>query len=217
MLLAIDTSTRAVSLAIATPTQLLAEHTWQSNDHHTQQLAPMLASMLQQTGVEMSQIAAVAVAQGPGSFTGLRIGIAMAKGIAIARSIPLYAVPSHAMIAAATPIHLNKQLVAVLPAGRGRVLAARFNVGAAGTGWQPSGDVELLSWPALAATLNHETMVLSGEIAEAGLAALDELECLKSILPVGWRVRRAGFLAQLAPQYPASSPLDVYPLYVKSP
>jgi tRNA threonylcarbamoyladenosine biosynthesis protein TsaB len=219
VLLAIDTSTRTTSLALVTPTQILAESTWQPPHYNTEQLAPTITILLHSVGAEMPALTGVAVAQGPGSFTGLRIGIALAKGIATALGIPLYAVPSHDIIAAATPPHADHQLIAVLPAGRGNVLAARYE-STATAHWERKHMAELLRWSEFVARLDERLTLINGELSaeqvEALQATISNTPAI-TLLPKGWRVRRAAFLAQLAYEYPALSPVDVFPLYVKAP
>lgn len=89
MLLAIDTSTHYASVALHDGTQLLEEHTWLARQDHTKTLLPNIQRVLAAAGSSMDQIEAVAVALGPGSFNGLRVGLSAAKGLAIARAIPL--------------------------------------------------------------------------------------------------------------------------------
>jgi tRNA threonylcarbamoyladenosine biosynthesis protein TsaB len=120
ILLAIDTSTRNVGLALFDGTQVLAEYTWNSADHHTVELAPAVQDLMTRVHVNFGSIRAIGVALGPGSFTGLRIGLAFAKGIALALKIPVIGIPSLDILAAAQPpFHLP--LAAVLRAGRGRL------------------------------------------------------------------------------------------------
>lgn len=120
ILLAIDTSTRNVGLALFDGTQVLAEYTWNSADHHTVELAPAVQDLLTRVHVNFGSIRAIGVALGPGSFTGLRIGLAFAKGIALALKIPVIGIPSLDILAAAQPpFHIP--LAAVLRAGRGRL------------------------------------------------------------------------------------------------
>ena len=76
MLLAVDTSTRQVGLALyAGEDGVRAEWVWHSPNRHTEHLAPMVALLLERSGITWDEITALAVALGPGSFTGLRIGI----------------------------------------------------------------------------------------------------------------------------------------------
>ncbi len=88
MILAIDTSTQWVGLALHDGVQILAEKVWRSQNYHTVELVPAIERILQQTSTPKAELKAVVVAIGPGSFTGLRIGIAAAKGIGLALGNP---------------------------------------------------------------------------------------------------------------------------------
>src|SRR5688572_29406391 len=80
LLLALDTSTRTASVAIATRETLLAEYTWRVGQNHTRQLLPVIKAVLEENRLTIGEVTAVAVARGPGSFNGLRAGLATAKG-----------------------------------------------------------------------------------------------------------------------------------------
>ena len=77
MLIAVDTSTAQVGLAVYDGANVLAEMTWTSQQHHTTQLAPALAGLLDRSGVSMDMVSALGVAIGPGSFTSLRVGLSL--------------------------------------------------------------------------------------------------------------------------------------------
>src|SRR5256885_646053 len=79
MLLALDTATRLISIALHDGAAVLAESTWQAGAYHTVELAPQVALLLRRGGVEPGQLRGVAVAIGLGSYTGLRIGLGFAK------------------------------------------------------------------------------------------------------------------------------------------
>ena len=89
MLLAIDTSTAQVGLALYDGMQILSEMTWTTRQHHTTELAPALSGLLKRCDVSMDMVGALGVAVGPGSFTSLRVGLSLVKGIALARHIPV--------------------------------------------------------------------------------------------------------------------------------
>ena len=88
MLLAIDTSTRYAGVALYDGIQVTGEVVWTSQDHHTVELVPVIAEVLQRAGKKVTDLTAVGVALGPGSFTGLRIGLAAAKGHGTRRPSP---------------------------------------------------------------------------------------------------------------------------------
>lgn len=92
MLLAIDTSSLVLSCAVAEEGRLAAEWTVQRRLTHSEQLIPHMDALLKEAGIAKSDITAVACAAGPGSFTGLRIGLATAKTVARLWDVPLIAV-----------------------------------------------------------------------------------------------------------------------------
>ena len=94
MLLAIDTSTDTASLALAEDKTVLAELTWRSKQNHTTQLLPNLNQLFKLTETNAKSLTAVIVAQGPGSFNGLRVGVSAAKGLAFSLGIPIVGVNS---------------------------------------------------------------------------------------------------------------------------
>lgn len=98
-LLAIESSGLVASVAVATETTLLAEYTVNFKKTHSQTLLPMLDEAVKMLELDLQEIDAIAVAKGPGSFTGLRIGSATAKGLGLALDKPIVAVPTTQAIA----------------------------------------------------------------------------------------------------------------------
>ena len=94
-LLTFESSAKAASTALLSDGALLAEYTQNSGQTHSRTLMEMAKDMLGNCGLTPQDVDAVAVAAGPGSFTGVRIGMACAKGFAWGRQLPLYGV-SHA-------------------------------------------------------------------------------------------------------------------------
>lgn len=93
-ILALDSSGLVASIAIVENDKLIAEYTIQYKKTHSQTLLPMLDEITKMVELDMSTIDAIAVASGPGSFTGLRIGAATAKGLGFALQKPLIGVPT---------------------------------------------------------------------------------------------------------------------------
>ncbi|WP_028450975.1 tRNA (adenosine(37)-N6)-threonylcarbamoyltransferase complex dimerization subunit type 1 TsaB [Chitinibacter tainanensis] len=89
--LALDTSSEQLSLAIAHAGQIHAR-VWQVGQKHAELTLPALRSLLTELGLEMAAITGIAYPQGPGSFTGLRIGCGIAQGLAFARNLPVVGV-----------------------------------------------------------------------------------------------------------------------------
>ena len=93
-ILAIDSSGLVASVAIATEDALLAEYTINYKKTHSQTLLPMLDDVVHMVDLDLSEVDAIAITAGPGSFTGLRIGAATAKGLGLALDRPIIPVPT---------------------------------------------------------------------------------------------------------------------------
>ncbi len=99
-ILAIESSGLVASAAIVTEDTLLAEYTVNFKKTHSQTLLPMVEEIVSMVGIDLKEIDAIAVSAGPGSFTGLRIGSATAKGLGLALGKPIIPVPTTQGIAA---------------------------------------------------------------------------------------------------------------------
>ena len=102
--LALDTSTLVSSVALVNQTTLLAEITLQIRKTHSEQLMPHIAELMAFAGLQPTDLQAVAVSIGPGSFTGLRIGLATAKALAYAQHIPIVGVSTLEALAYSLPV-----------------------------------------------------------------------------------------------------------------
>lgn len=156
-ILAIDTSTGQAGLALGLPDRTLTR-SWAAGRTQTTSILPAIDEMLREAGLTPGDLTGVAVAAGPGTFTGLRVGLSVAKGIVLARGIPLVGIPT--LQIAASGIDDAEDLVAVLPAGRGRVVWQRFTSGAPNEARNTTLD-ELVAW-----LVQHPDTVLTGEIEE---------------------------------------------------
>lgn len=121
--LAIESATLVASVAVGTGTKIRAEMTSQVALTHSERLLPMIDQVLNLAGVQLKDIEGIVVAAGPGSFTGLRIGLATAKGLAHARSCPLYAVSTLESLAWQQPSGI---VVPMLDARREQVYTAIY-------------------------------------------------------------------------------------------
>ena len=93
-ILAIDSSGLVASVAVVEDDRLLGEYTIDYKKTHSQTLLPMIDALGEMIELDMDSLDGIAVAAGPGSFTGLRIGTATAKGLGLALGVPLIAVPT---------------------------------------------------------------------------------------------------------------------------
>jgi len=194
MLLALDTSTRTASVALYDGTQVLAETSWTSRDYHTSEMAPVIQQALERTGMAQANLQALGVAIGPGSFTGLRIGLALAKGMALAKRIPLIGIPTLDILAAAQPA-LDLPLLAVLQAGRGRLAVGSYTL--AEGAWQANNDLRVMEVEALSHSIQKPTLVC-GELTEAQRHLLARKRKNVILASPAQALRRAGYLAELA-------------------
>jgi tRNA threonylcarbamoyladenosine biosynthesis protein TsaB len=124
-ILAIDTATLVSSVALATVDNVLAEITLQTKKTHSELLMPHIAKLLDMAQVAKSDLKGVAVSIGPGSFTGLRIGLSTAKTLAYALHIPVVGVPTLAAMAYGCPVP-GVILAPMLDAQKGNVYQALF-------------------------------------------------------------------------------------------
>jgi tRNA threonylcarbamoyladenosine biosynthesis protein TsaB len=200
MLLAVDTSSRNIGLALYQEDRLIHESVWLSENFHTVQLAPAVEQALRQTGRETTDLQAVAVAIGPGSFTGLRIGMALAKGLALARHLPLVGIPSLDILAAAQPVQ-DLPLIAVLRMGRGRLAGCTYRSGkvprSSKFAWFAAGELQNFTAESLSEHLSEPTLIC-GELAEEDRLTLRRNRKLALLSTPAWSVRRPAFLAELA-------------------
>jgi len=217
MLVAIDTATAYASLALHDGFQVRVEHTWESQRRHTVELVPRLMAALEQVGLGIGHLSGVAVTRGPGSFTGLRVGVAVAKGLALARGLPVVGVPTLDVVAAAQGRD-RRPLCAVLQAGRGRICVAAYRWRAGE--WRAREAPRLTTWSTLAEQTAVPTL-FCGEIDPAGADALAVLGELAVLLPAAARLRRAGFLAEIAwrrlKRGETDDPATLAPIYLQIP
>jgi tRNA threonylcarbamoyladenosine biosynthesis protein TsaB len=127
-ILAIDTSTPVGSIAIVEGALLRAQHILNISATHNQRLLPGIDRILMETEWSLNDLDALAVSLGPGSFTGLRIGISIVKGLAWATGKPLAGVPTLDALAANVPF-VPHPICPVLDARKGEIYTALFRWG----------------------------------------------------------------------------------------
>ena len=216
MLLAIDSSTSWISLALYDGISVLYETTWQSQHHHTVELAPAIDQLFERTGTQPIDLTGVAVAIGPGSFTSLRIGVAAAKGLALALKIPLVGVPSLDILAAAQPLD-EIPLIAILHAGRTRLAYDTYLV--EGGAWQPQHEPAAIDASDLVKTISSPTLI-AGELSEEARSVLGRRWKNAMLAPPARCLRRAGYLAEIGWERLMSDrvddPITLAPIYLST-
>ena len=193
MLLAVDTSTAQVGLAVYDGSQVLGEFAWRSTQRHTVELAPAIFDLLRRCELSMDDIRALGVAIGPGSFTSLRVGLSLVKGLALARGIPLIGIPTLDVLAAAQPLSKFPLLVAI-QAGRGRLAAGWFKKSKGG--WQAKEPARVITAKALVEAVQSPVIVCA-ELTAAERQLLEEKAEIQLVSPAQ-SIRRPAVLAELA-------------------
>jgi tRNA threonylcarbamoyladenosine biosynthesis protein TsaB len=193
MLLGIDTSTQAVGIAIFDGFQILCEETWISRRYHTVELAKAVQENLTRAGLSANDLDVLSVAIGPGSFTGLRIGLALVKGIAYTHQLPVIGIPTLDITARAVP-PVQKRLAAVLQAGRERLAVGWYQVENAA--WKSVDTVENLTLDELVSRLDQPT-ILTGELSREIRERLQGHSQVSLVEPT-MAMRSPKFLAELA-------------------
>jgi tRNA threonylcarbamoyladenosine biosynthesis protein TsaB len=195
VLLAIDTSTRNIGIAIYDGIQVLCEYIWISHDYHTVELAPAVTDTLSRAGIKIQDVKLLAVATGPGSFTGLRIGMALAKGIALARHLPIIGIHTLDVVAESQPVSPGFTLAAILQAGRGRLAVGWYAPG--DNHWELNSAVEVMDVQKLSQMI-HEPTLVCGELTEVQQHALARKYKNVVLVSPAHAVRRPSLLAELA-------------------
>jgi tRNA threonylcarbamoyladenosine biosynthesis protein TsaB len=194
MLLAIDTATYLASIALHDGTFLRGECTWESGNRHTVTLVPRINQILEASRLTSADLTAVAICIGPGSYTGVRIGVSVAKGLASAQKLPLIGVSTLDILVSAQPQDA-RPLYALYAAGRKRVGYSRYRW--LESIWQAETGVAVAEWAELTEQMVLPAIVL-GEINAQGLETLKKLSGRVEIPAPAQHLRRAGFLADIA-------------------
>lgn len=190
VLLALDTCTARASIALRDQATLRAEMTWEAQRHETAAVAARIRDLMRACRIAPEDIGCVAVAVGPGSFTGVRCGLAIGKGIAVARNLPMVGVTAFDVIAYAQPPQ-PAPMLALLEIGRNRVAACPYEWHEAAP--SVAGEWRIHSWAELAERV-EPPLYVCGDIAPAWIAAL---RAKVTVAPAALNLRRAGFLAEL--------------------
>jgi len=132
LILGIETATMTGGLALLNEERLISEYTLNVRTTHTARLMPALDRVLKDSSVDKSEIGGIAISIGPGSFTGLRIGLATAKGLALGLGVPLVGVPTLDALARNIPFAMY-QICPMLDAKKKEVYYSLFR-------YEPSWD-----------------------------------------------------------------------------
>lgn len=208
--LGIETSSSRGSIALLSDDEVVAVGEHERANAHAEAIQQLLLDAMKQAGWKPKDLDVVAVGQGPGSFTGLRVGIALAQGIATGRGVPLVGVPSLAAMAAAIPPEVEGVRVPLVDARRGEYFLGAYSA---------QGD-ELL--PARAAAPEEIVGVvesLGASIVTCGEQPIEDARWPRhfshySERPHAVQTARLGAIAR-AESKPGGAQREVLPLYVR--
>ena len=224
MLLAIDTSTNVPSIALFDERGIVGETTWRTHENHTRSLMPEVVRLMELVGTDVRALKAIGVATGPGSFTGLRIGLSAAKGLAYSLNVALIGVPT-LDVAASAVAGQGQPVCALLQAGRERFGAAIYQTDA-GTATRVGdyffGTAQELAAEARTRVRGAKQLELIGEMSDAVRAEFSiAFGDFVVIAGEALNPRRAGFLAALAWQRWRRGDVDdlqtLAPYYIPTP
>jgi tRNA threonylcarbamoyladenosine biosynthesis protein TsaB len=203
MLLALDTSTAYASVALADGETILADLTWRVENRQSAELLPRIDEMMRALRISPDQVDAIAVALGPGSFNGVRAGVATAKGLALARGAALVGVPTLDVIAWGARLAPG-EVWALLDAGRGEMYAAVYDPATSPESWAPRGlstepNGEAAPYhivtPLTLAAIVRDDATLVGELRAGLVAPLTTALAGRTLLAT--ELRRGAWLAAL--------------------
>ncbi len=212
MELVLDTSTRYASVAVSREGEIIAELSWRSERNHSVELVPAIRRVAEQAAVTLDDAKAVFVAQGPGGFSALRVGISMAKAFAMARNIPLVGV--NTLDAEAQPyLALGLPVCAVVGAGKSRVYTAMY------AGGQSSG-YRVQSHEEFAAGITEATLLCGEGLPDVAGIIEERARDLATVAAAPPPTRRPAVLAQLGYELlrggGAQSPESLEPIYMRA-
>lgn len=193
-LLAIDTSTEQAGVAL-TDGEHTAELSWPAGRTQTESVLAQIDHLRSLLHVPKAEMHAIGVATGPGTFTGLRVGLSIAKGLALAGSLPVIGVPT--LDAAAAPYaHLPSPVAVVLAAGRGRVVWAVYHQGEAR--WRADAEPRNTTFAQfLDGLAGHQDVLVTGELTAIQRSELRQAGH-SQIESVPLQNRRPGAVAAIA-------------------
>ncbi len=217
MLLAIDTATALTGLAYYDQDGLQAECIWQSARNHTRQLLPQIQILMQHLGRQPADLQIVAVALGPGSWSGLRVGMSVAKGMALAGDLQILGVNTLDALAYQHQ-YATTLICPLIRLGRYRFATAVFQPLARGQGVNTYHNLSLTE---LCARL-HVPVLFCGDIDADVQAELQHYLGANAHFPsAAANLRRPGYLAELAWQRFVAGERDdlacLEPLYLGEP
>ena len=208
VILAFDTAASACSVAVGRGDAVLAHERREMRHGHAEALLPMIERATRAAGLAPAMIDVIAVAVGPGGFTGIRAGLAAARGLALAANAPLLGVTSFAAVAAMQP-PTGRRLLVALDSRREDLYVQLFD-----QCHEPCTEPAAILPDALLAWIGHGETIVAGDAAEAAAAALEghtDVRVMPGSAPEALGVLRA------VCRWPERADPAARPLYLRPP
>jgi len=215
-IIGIDTSSEVATVALMNESKLIAEYTLNHKKSHSTNLMPMLDEMLKACEMKTSDIDLIAVCNGPGSFTGIRIGVATAKALSHVLNVPIVAVNSLEVLAF-NSVSSYSYVMPIMDAQRGQVYSALYRCDGQVVELEGMGVKTMEEVLSQIECLGERVMVLG----EASELYRDELSKLSNavIPPCSQRLARASSVCELAAKKYScgelSNGFELRPVYIR--
>lgn len=205
--LAFDTTAAAVSVALWRDGQVVAAARQMMDQGQAEALMPLIESVMGKSGARYAELDRIAVTVGPGSFTGVRVGLAAARGLGLAADKPVIGVSTTEVVAAAVSDADGARILAAIDTKRGDFYVQQFDANT-----QALGEIAVVAGAALAAWLSENSIVIVGDGAAEAARHLGARARLSSADPLP----DAAVLARLAA---SRAPIEggPLPLYARAP
>ncbi|MEN8143081.1 MAG: tRNA (adenosine(37)-N6)-threonylcarbamoyltransferase complex dimerization subunit type 1 TsaB [Thermodesulfobacteriota bacterium] len=218
LILAIETASMCGSVAIVSGDKCLAENSIDSSSTHSKRLVQQVDYVMKETGLDWDQLDAIAISLGPGSFTGLRIGLSTAKGLVMATNLPLIGVPTLDGLASQAAAPNGSNICAVLDARKKEVYGAFYKSNNSGIP-EKTGEY-LVKKPNILALLIDKPTILIGdgavlyrdvfeEIAADNAIFTPQQICFPRSAPIGF------IAARMFAEKNFIDPAEAVPIYVR--
>jgi len=216
-LLGIETSGLTSGVYISSNANLLGQVSLNIKNVHSRRLSQMIHYLLDQTDLKLQNISAIVLSAGPGSFTGLRIGYSLAKGLAHARELPILEIPTLDIWAYQYGI-TGLPVVAVMDAHRDELFCARYSW--KNETFQREGDYQLLHVSALSDVLKTGTL-LTGADLEKLRGKILQATGRNAVLPFpfpqqpeGWALLQLGYQKFIKKEFSQADTCE--PMYIRA-
>ena len=220
-ILALDTTTDTCSIALAEDERLVGEYNFAHSMDLSRRLMPNIVSLLKDSGLEAKDVQGIGVSLGPGSFTGLRIGITTAKTLAQVLKVPVAGVVTLDLLAHQFDYLPETLICPLIKVRKGEVYYAFYQANRGSLeriSEYESGPIQDIAHSSL--VTDHSSLIVCGDAASGGLPALQEVLGDKVILAPDWlSYPKASILARLAHDMiireETADPISLVPFYIR--